>query len=96
MKKVKKHFQNSEIIGYYKGKAIYDYPYLRSSCIKCFSTLNEAKQAFKVKEDEYRNLYKIRAKRDRKGLPNPWDDYPTTVYALGKSWKHNSKRVNQW
>jgi hypothetical protein len=96
MKKIKKHFQKPKIIGYYENKIIYDYPYLKSSCIKLFSTLNEAKQAFNFKEDEYRHLYKIRAKRNRNGLPDVYDDYPTTVYYLGKSWKHNSKRTNQW
>jgi hypothetical protein len=74
-----------------------DYPNLRTGgCHKKFSTLNEAKQAFSKKEDEYRDLYKIRGRRSRKGLPNPWDDYPTYVYQKIKSWKYNSKRKNQW
>ncbi len=31
-----------------------------------------------------------------KGLPYVWDDFPSYVYKWAKSWKHNSKRKNQY
>ena len=30
------------------------------------------------------------------GLPHDWDDLPTYVYDVAKSWKHNSKRAHQY
>lgn len=98
MKKIKFHYQVEIEYYMFRGNMVIfrDYKYLRNSCHKRFSTLNEAKQAFGNKEDEYRRLYKIRGKRTRGGLPNPWDDYPSYCYDLAKCWKHNSKRKNQW
>ncbi len=30
------------------------------------------------------------------GLAHVWDDFPTYVYKVAKSWKHNSKRAHQY
>lgn len=45
---------------------------------------------------EYKDYpLKIRVARGS-GLPYIWDDFPTYVYKFSKSWKHNSKRKNQY
>jgi len=38
---------------------------------------------------------KLRVARGRV-LPDPWDDYPSIVSDLSRSWKHNSKRCKQY
>ena len=30
------------------------------------------------------------------GLAQVWDEFPTYVYKVAKSWKHNSKRAHQY
>jgi hypothetical protein len=45
---------------------------------------------------EYKSYsLKIRVARGA-GLPQVWDDFPTCVYKVAKSWKHNSKRAHQY
>lgn len=45
---------------------------------------------------EYKSYsLKIRVARGT-GLPQVWDDFPTCVYKVAKSWKHNSKRAHQY
>ncbi len=42
---------------------------------------------------EYKNYpLKIRVARGA-GLPHVWDDFPSYVYKVAKSWKHNSRRA---
>jgi hypothetical protein len=98
MKKTKPHLRKYKVTCSRFGfvSEIEILPSIRSGCHKNFSILNEAKQAFRHKEDEYRKLYKIRGKRTRSGLPNVWDDYPSYVYSMEKSWKYNSRRKKQW
>lgn len=38
---------------------------------------------------------KLRVARG-KVLADPWGDNPSSVYGVAKSWKHNSKRRNQY
>lgn len=71
------------------------YPFLRSSLHKHFSTKQE-KSYFYLHHAEYKEYpLKLRAARG-KLLINPWADLPTHAYALGKSWKHNSRRKHQY
>lgn len=38
----------------------------------------------------------VRAARNKRNLPNSWDDIYCGAYDLTASWKHNSKRRKQW
>jgi hypothetical protein len=98
MKKIKLHYRYTIEEFHFLGSCHVskNYKILKNQCHKHFSVLNEAKQAFTEKDDEYKELYKIRGKRSRRGLPNSWDDYPSYCIDLAKSWKHNSRRKNQW
>jgi hypothetical protein len=71
------------------------YPEVRSHTHKHFSTKQE--QSFYVLHlVEYQDYpLKLRAARGRL-LPNPWDDYPSYVDRVAKSWKHNSRRTKQY
>lgn len=45
---------------------------------------------------EYKDYpLKLRVARGS-GLPEEWDDLPSSVYKVAKSWKHNSKRKHQY
>lgn len=45
---------------------------------------------------EYKDYsLKIRVARGA-GLPHVWDEFPTYIYKVAKSWKHNSKRSHQY
>lgn len=71
------------------------YPSVRSGTHKRFSTRQE-KSYFFLHEIECKGYpIKLRAARGR-ALATPWDDYPSYVYDLAKSWKHNSKRRCQY
>lgn len=71
------------------------YPNIRSGTHKRFSTKQEKSYYF-LHEIEYENIsFRIRAKRGN-ALADPWSDYPSDVYELRKSWKHNSKRRKQY
>ncbi len=45
--------------------------------------------------DEY-GAQMVRGKRRVRTLPNAWDDYSSNVWDLKNSWKHNSKRGQQY
>ena len=71
------------------------YPSIRSGIHKRFSTKQE-KSFYLMHLAECKEYpVKLRASRG-KALANPWDDYPSFVYDLAKSWKHNSKRRYQY
>ena len=71
------------------------YPNVRSSRFKKFSTLQERSFYF-MHRIEYKDYpLKFRVARGT-GLPYIWDDLPAYVYDVAKSWKHNSKRKNQY
>ena len=66
------------------------YPNVRSSVFKKFSTHQERSFYF-LHRIEYKDYpLKLRVARGT-GLPHDWDDLPTYVYDVAKSWKHNSK-----
>lgn len=108
--KIKEQYRNAseqESIphyGWFKGlgvemkPSVYtDFPNLRAGCHKKFS-LKQEKSLFAMHEYEYAKEYnlKLRRKRSTKGLPDPWDDYPSYVWDLQKSWKHSTKRKRQY
>ena len=62
---------------------------------KRFSTQQERSFYF-MHHIEYKNYpLNIRVARGA-GLPYVWDDFPTYVYKVAKSWKHNSRRSHQY
>ncbi|MGF1754750.1 hypothetical protein L4C33_14275 [Vibrio makurazakiensis] len=71
------------------------YPSIRSGTHKHFSTKQEKSYYFLHRIECRGYPIKLRAARG-KALPNPWFDYPSYVYDLAKSWKHNSKRQKQY
>jgi hypothetical protein len=72
-----------------------DYVAIRSGAHKHFSTKQE-KSFYFLHQIECKGYpIKLRAARG-KALPDPWDDYPCTFYNTAKSWKHNSRRKNQY
>ncbi len=93
MKKLKQQYRNRIK---YQRQYLWDfYPSVRSGIHKHFSTKQE-KSYFFLHLIECRGYpIKLRAARG-KALANPWDDYPSYVYSLAKSWKHNSKRRYQY
>jgi len=96
MKKLKRHYykQYKQRVRPYTWEWEV-YPCIRSHTHKHFSTKQEKSYYF-LHRIELRN-YPIKLRAARGGaLANPWDDYPSSVYALAKSWKHNSKRRNQY
>lgn len=71
------------------------YPNVRSSVFKKFSTYQE-RNFYCLHRIEYKDFpLKLRVARGS-GLPDDWDDLPTYVYGVAKSWKHNSKRKHQY
>lgn len=71
------------------------YPIVRSSGHKHFSTKQEKSFYFLHQIECYGYPIKLRAARGR-ALADPWDDYPSQVDDVAKSWKHNSKRRSQY
>jgi len=71
------------------------YPSIRSGTHKHFSTKQEKSFYFMHLTELKAYPIKLRATRGR-ALANPWDDYPSFVYGLAKSWKHNAKRCKQY
>lgn len=73
---------------------------IRSTCHKNFSTIGETREFHSLKsekrilKDEYG--INLRIRRNKGNIANPWDDYPTHVYDLLRSWKFNSKRKKQY
>lgn len=94
MKKLKQQYrsriQRYSRYGYYWEV----YPSIRSSIHKHFSTRQEKSYFFLHLIECKGYPVKLRAARGR-ALANPWDDYPSSVYDIAKSWKHNSKRRKQ-
>jgi len=97
-KKIKEQYRNS-----YVRKSIWNidheyevYPNMINGCHKRFSKHQE-KSFAQMHISEYKKDYglKIRGRRSG-GLACSWDDYPSYVHDLGKSWKHNSNRKNQY
>jgi hypothetical protein len=71
------------------------YPSVRSHYHKHFSTKQEKSYYFLHKIENRGYPIKFRAARGRT-LADPWDDYPSSVYRVAKSWKHNSSRHKQY
>jgi hypothetical protein len=71
------------------------FPNVRSGTFKHFSTKQEKSFYFMHLAECEGYPVKLRAARG-KVLADPWDDYPAYVYDVAKSWKHNSKRRNQY
>ncbi len=94
MKKLKFQYQKAIQSTWHENFRLI-YPNVKSSMHKKFSTQQERSFYF-LHIIEYKDYpLKIRVARG-KGLPQPWDDYPAFVYDVAKSWKHNSKRANQY
>jgi hypothetical protein len=94
MKKLKQHYKYRLVAENTRG-SWYIYPTVRSGIHKQFSTKQE-KSFYFVHLIECKSFpIKLRAARG-KALADPWDDYPAHVYAVAKSWKHNSKRKRQY
>jgi hypothetical protein len=93
MKKLKQQFRSHTKRN---RQCVWDsYPCVHSGTHKHFSTRQEKSYFFlhTIECKEY--PVKLRAARGR-ALPDPWDDYPSCVYDLAKSWKYNSKRCCQY
>ena len=99
--KTKKTFVKKEVftISFFGEKLYYTcYPNMRSSSIKHFSNKQE-KTINNLHLKEYREYetYGLRIRGKRKNsLPDVNDDYPSYLYKIAKSWKHNSKRSQQY
>lgn len=102
-KKIKEQFRNSYIetasysIGMNNMNEYEVFPNLISGCHKHFSTKQE-KSLYEMHQYEYFKEYnlKLRGKRSKRNLADPWDDYPSFVYDSLKSWKHSTKRKKQY
>lgn len=96
MKKLKSQYKKSHHQQGTKHRYFWkSYPNIRSSVFKQFSTHQE-RSFYYLHLIEYKDYpLKIRVARGA-GLPNAWDDLPTSVYDLAKSWKHNSRRKRQY
>lgn len=95
MKKLKQQYRHSVKRTFWYGFQWENYPSVRSGTHKHFSTKQEKSYYF-LHQIECREFpIKLRAKRG-KALADPWDDYPSYVYDVAKSWKHNSRRRNQY
>ncbi|MEQ5974111.1 hypothetical protein U2J09_22555 [Serratia liquefaciens] len=94
MKKLKQQYKYAETSPGCRLSWVY-YPLLKNWLYKRFSTRQE-KSFFYLHRIEYKEYpIKLRAARG-KGLADPWDDYPSDVYDVAKSWKHNSRRKHQY
>lgn len=94
MKKLKQHYKHR--VEQKHSKYLWNfYPSIRSGIYKRFSTKQEKSFYFMHLVECKGYPVKLRAARGKQ-LANPWDDYPTHVYAVAKSWKHNSKRKFQY
>ncbi|GLS88979.1 hypothetical protein GCM10007916_00460 [Psychromonas marina] len=71
------------------------YPSIRSGMHKHFSTKQEKSYYFLHLIEVKGYPIKLRARRGR-ALASAWDDLPSIVCDLGRSWKHNSKRRKQY
>ncbi|EMN5657628.1 hypothetical protein NQ837_000888 [Providencia rettgeri] len=90
MKKIKQQYRNAIIEGTWCW-----YPSLRNNCHKSFSTKQE-KSTYAMHCIEYKgSMLKLRAARGFCLVDSRYD-LPTSAYKLGKSWKHNSRRKNQY
>lgn len=94
MKNLKYQYQNSikrNPDDYFSKR----YPNIKSLYYKAFSTRQERSFYF-LHIIEYKDYpLKIRVARGN-GLAQAWDDLPTYVYKVAKSWKHNAKRKHQY
>jgi hypothetical protein len=72
------------------------YPNKKSGYHRKFSTKQE-KSFHSLHCIEYKEYgLKLRGRRSSNNLADPWDDYPSYHHKQAKSWKHNSKRKNQY
>jgi hypothetical protein len=93
MKKLKQQYKYAKTFPGCRSGWVY-YPLLKNGLYKRFSTRQE-KSYFYLHLIEYKEYpIKLRAARGKR-LPDPWDDYPSDVYDVAKSWKHNSRRKHQ-
>lgn len=95
MKKLKRQYQANVRCAFIYGYAWEIYPSIRSVVHKRFSTKQEKSYYFLHQIECKGYPVKLRAARG-KALADPWDDYPSSACDKAKSWKHNSKRRNQY
>ncbi|QCR38171.1 hypothetical protein [Nissabacter sp. SGAir0207] len=94
MKKLKDHYKFVKPCRPLGSPYTYFYR-LRSLTFKQFSTKQE-RSYYYLHEIEYRE-YPLKLRKARgKLLPDNWDDFPTSIYRVAKSWKHNSRRAHQY
>lgn len=95
VKKIKSQYRNVEMVTRF-GNEHMRYPNLNNRICKKFSVKQE-KSLAKLHNIEYKNEYKLKIRSKRDGaIPDPWDDYRSSAFDLATSWKHNSKRKNQF
>lgn len=96
IKKTKSQYRGGIDFEFGTGKVYTSYPRLKNRIIKRFS-VHQERSLTAMHKVEYKKEYNLKIRGSRDGsIPNPWDDYPSSVYELGKSWKHNSKRKKQY
>jgi hypothetical protein len=95
-KKLKQQYHQSDIpTTTCFGFNVYRFYKRKNRYYREFST-NQEKSMYYLHLIEYRDIkLRIRAKRGAL-LPTSWDDLPTGMYDVEKSWKHNSHRNHQW
>ncbi|CED61479.1 putative uncharacterized protein [Moritella viscosa] len=94
MKKLKQQYRN--FAKHKKIDYVWDvYPNVRSGTHKKFSTKQEKSFYYMHLIECEGYPIKLRAARGRV-LADPWSDYPSYVYDVAKSWKHNSNRRHQF
>ncbi|MGR5347230.1 hypothetical protein [Vibrio mediterranei] len=98
MKKLKQQYQvvKREICTY-TGREYTYHPRVRDGMHRSFSTKQE-RAFYYLHKAEYHHAYPMLKLRPSRGsaLPNEWDDLPSFRAQLTRSWKHNSKRKNQY
>lgn len=96
VKKIKSQYRDGIEIPFGKGKVYVSYPRLKNRIIKKFS-VHQERSLTAMHKVEYKKEYNLKIRGNRDGsIPDPWDDYRSSAYDLGKSWKHNSKRKKQY
>ncbi|WP_432709730.1 hypothetical protein [Pedobacter sp.] len=94
MKKLKNQYRQKALVTFW-GISVMRYLRLRNHCIRKFSTKQEKACYFQHKIELREYPVKLRKARGR-ALAHVNDDFPSYSYKLEKSWKHNSRRKNQW
>jgi len=94
-KKVKSHFKSVRSSTTQRFARTVINPQLRSHIYRYFSTFAEKKATLGHMADYPDYGIRFRACRG-KNILDPYDDIPTNVLKLSRSWKHNSRRKKQF